>query len=101
MLQDIAILTAGEMISEDLGIKLETVPLNMLGQAKRVTIDKDNTTIVDGAGEAATIKGRVEQIRAQLETKTSDYDKDKLKERPAKPASGVSVRKVGGPPEAK
>src|SRR3546814_8604577 len=68
MLQDIAILTAGEMISEDLGIKLETVTLNMLGQAKRVTIDKDNTTIVDGAGEAATIKGRVEQIRSEEHT---------------------------------
>src|SRR3546814_3922843 len=90
MLQDIAILTAGEMISEDLGIKLESVTLNMLGQAKRVTIDKDNTTIVDGAGEAATIKGRVEQIRAQIETTTSDYDKEKLQERLAKLAGGVA-----------
>ncbi|OWQ98408.1 chaperonin GroEL [Sphingopyxis witflariensis] len=99
MLQDIAILTAGEMISEDLGIKLETVTLNMLGQAKRVTIDKDNTTIVDGAGNADTIKGRVEQIRAQIETTTSDYDKEKLQERLAKLAGGVAVIKVGGASE--
>lgn len=99
MLQDIAILTAGEMISEDLGIKLESVTLNMLGQAKRVTIDKDNTTIVDGAGDADTIKGRVEQIRAQIETTTSDYDKEKLQERLAKLAGGVAVIKVGGASE--
>src|SRR3546814_6306269 len=79
MLQDIAILTAGEMISEDLGIKLESVTLGMLGEAKRVTIDKDNTTIVDGAGEGDAIKARVEQIRAQIETTTSDYDKEKLR----------------------
>lgn len=99
MLQDIAILTNGEMISEDLGIKLETVTLNMLGQAKRVTIDKDNTTIVDGAGDADAIKGRVEQIRAQIETTTSDYDKEKLQERLAKLAGGVAVIKVGGASE--
>ncbi len=99
MLQDIAILTQGEMISEDLGIKLETVTLNMLGQAKRVTIDKDTTTIVDGAGDAETIKGRVEQIRAQIETTTSDYDKEKLQERLAKLAGGVAVIKVGGASE--
>ena len=99
MLQDIAILTAGEMISEDLGIKLESVTLNMLGQAKRVTIDKDNTTIVDGAGEAEAIKGRVEQIRAQIETTTSDYDREKLQERLAKLAGGVAVIKVGGASE--
>src|SRR3990167_3753807 len=99
MLQDIAILTAGEMISEDLGIKLESVTLNMLGQAKRVTIDKDNTTIVDGAGEADAIKGRVEQIRAQIGTTTSDYDKEKLQERLAKLAGGVAVVKVGGASE--
>ncbi|ALH79953.1 chaperonin GroEL [Sphingopyxis macrogoltabida] len=99
MLQDIAILTAGEMISEDLGIKLESVTLNMLGQAKRVTIDKDNTTIVDGAGEADAIKGRVEQIRAQIETTTSDYDREKLQERLAKLAGGVAVIKVGGASE--
>jgi chaperonin GroEL len=99
MLQDIAILTAGEMISEDLGIKLESVTLNMLGQAKRVTIDKDNTTIVDGAGEAEAIKGRVEQIRAQIETTTSDYYREKLQERLAKLAGGVAVIKVGGASE--
>jgi chaperonin GroEL len=99
MLQDISILTAGEMISEDLGIKLETVTLGMLGQAKRVTIDKDNTTIVDGAGAADEIKGRVEQIRAQIETTTSDYDREKLQERLAKLAGGVAVIKVGGATE--
>ena len=99
MLQDIAILTKGEMISEDLGIKLENVTLSMLGQAKRVTIDKDNTTIVDGAGEAEAIKGRVEQIRAQIETTTSDYDREKLQERLAKLAGGVAVIKVGGASE--
>ena len=99
MLQDIAILTNGEMISEDLCIKLETVTLGMLGQAKRVTIDKDNTTIVDGAGDADTIKGRVEQIRAQIDTTTSDYDKEKLQERLAKLAGGVAVLKVGGATE--
>src|SRR5690606_22195193 len=98
-LQDIAILTKGEMISEDLGIKLENVTLSMLGQAKRVTIDKDNTTIVDGAGEADAIKGRVEQIRAQIETTTSDYDREKLQERLAKLAGGVAVIKVGGASE--
>ena len=99
MLQDISILTAGEMISEDLGIKLETVTLGMLGQAKRVTIDKDNTVIVDGAGDAGDIKARVEQIRAQIETTTSDYDREKLQERLAKLAGGVAVIKVGGATE--
>jgi chaperonin GroEL len=99
MLQDIAILTKGEMISEDLGIKLENVTVAMLGEAKRVTIDKDNTTIVDGAGAAADIKARVEQIRAQIETTTSDYDKEKLQERLAKLAGGVAVIKVGGASE--
>jgi chaperonin GroEL len=99
MLGDIATLTAGEMISEDLGIKLENVTLNMLGQAKRVSIDKDNTTIVDGAGAADEIKARVEQIRAQIETTTSDYDKEKLQERLAKLAGGVAVIKVGGASE--
>ncbi len=99
MLQDIAILTKGEMISEDLGIKLESVTLGMLGQAKRVTIDKDNTIIVDGAGDADAIKGRVEQIRAQIETTTSDYDREKLQERLAKLAGGVAVIKVGGASE--
>jgi len=99
MLQDIAILTKGEMISEDLGIKLENVTLGMLGEAKRVTIDKDNTTIVDGAGDEADIKARVEQIRAQIETTSSDYDKEKLQERLAKLAGGVAVIKVGGASE--
>ncbi|MGZ3199392.1 MAG: chaperonin GroEL [Croceibacterium sp.] len=99
MLQDISILTKGEMISEDLGIKLENVTISMLGQAKRVTIDKDNTTIVDGAGEGTDIKARVEQIRAQIETTTSDYDKEKLQERLAKLAGGVAVIKVGGASE--
>ena len=99
MLEDIAILTNGQMISEDLGIKLETVTLGMLGQAKRVTIDKDNTTIVDGAGDGEAIKGRVEQIRSQIENTTSDYDKEKLQERLAKLAGGIAVIKVGGASE--
>ncbi|MBA4086633.1 MAG: chaperonin GroEL [Novosphingobium sp.] len=99
MLGDIATLTAGEMISEDLGIKLESVTLAMLGQAKKVTIDKDNTTIVDGAGSAEEIKARVEQIRAQIEVTTSDYDREKLQERLAKLAGGVAVIKVGGATE--
>ncbi len=99
MLEDIAILTAGEMISEDLGIKLENVTLPMLGKAKRVTIDKDNTTIVDGEGSADQIKARVEQIRAQIEVTTSDYDREKLQERLAKLAGGVAVLKVGGSTE--
>ncbi|MEY2943943.1 MAG: hypothetical protein RLY97_1957 [Pseudomonadota bacterium] len=99
MLGDIATLTAGEMISEDLGIKLENVTLAMLGQAKKVTIDKDNTTIVDGNGSGDEIKARVEQIRAQIETTTSDYDREKLQERLAKLAGGVAVIKVGGSSE--
>ncbi|HEY0958111.1 MAG TPA: chaperonin GroEL [Novosphingobium sp.] len=99
MLGDIATLTAGEMISEDLGIKLENVTLGMLGQAKKVSIDKDNTTIVDGAGSAEEIKARVEQIRAQIEVTTSDYDREKLQERLAKLAGGVAVIKVGGATE--
>ena len=99
MLQDIAILTKGEMISEDLGIKLENVTLAMLGEAKKVTIDKDNTTLVDGAGDGADIKARVEQIRAQIEVTSSDYDKEKLQERLAKLAGGVAVIKVGGATE--
>ncbi len=99
MLEDIAILTKGEMVSEDLGIKLENVTLGMLGEAKRVTIDKDNTTIVDGAGEADAIKARVEAIRAQIENTTSDYDREKLQERLAKLAGGVAVIKVGGATE--
>jgi chaperonin GroEL len=99
MLGDIATLTAGEMISEDLGIKLESVTLAMLGQAKKVTIDKDNTTIVDGAGNGDDIKGRVEQIRSQIDQTSSDYDKEKLQERLAKLAGGVAVIKVGGSSE--
>ena len=99
MLQDIAILTKGEMISEDLGIKLENVTLNMLGQAKKVTIDKDNTTIVDGAGDAEDIKARVGEIRTQIDNTSSDYDREKLQERLAKLAGGVAVIKVGGATE--
>ncbi len=99
MLEDIAILTKGEMISEDLGIKLESVTLSMLGEAKNVTIDKDNTTIVDGAGKKSDIKARVEAIRNQIENTTSDYDKEKLQERLAKLAGGVAVIKVGGASE--
>ena len=99
MLQDIAILTNGEMISEDLGIKLENVGLSMLGEAKNVTIDKDNTTIVDGSGEAEGIKARVEQIRSQIDATSSDYDREKLQERLAKLAGGVAVIKVGGASE--
>ena len=99
MLEDIAVLTKGEVVSEDLGIKLENVTLGMLGTAKRVTIDKDNTIIVDGAGDAEAIKGRTEQIRAQIEVTTSDYDREKLQERLAKLAGGVAVIKVGGATE--
>ena len=99
MLEDIAILTAGEMISEDLGIKLENVTVAMLGTAKRVTIDKDNTTIIDGAGTKEGVDGRTAAIRQQIETTTSDYDKEKLQERLAKLAGGVAVIKVGGATE--
>jgi chaperonin GroEL len=99
MLEDLGILTSGEMIAEDLGIKLENVTLAMLGKAKKVTIDKDNTTIVGGAGKGADIKGRCEQIKAQIENTTSDYDKEKLQERLAKLAGGVAVIKVGGATE--
>ncbi|QZD90601.1 chaperonin GroEL [Qipengyuania aurantiaca] len=99
MLQDISILTKGEMISEDLGIKLENVTLGMLGEAKRVTIDKDNTTIVDGAGSEDDIKARVSEIRTQIDNTSSDYDREKLQERLAKLAGGVAVIKVGGATE--
>ncbi|TXG82816.1 MAG: chaperonin GroEL [Sphingomonadales bacterium] len=99
MLEDIAVLTAGNMISEDLGIKLENVTLNMLGRAKKITIDKDNTTIVGGDGSASDIKARCEQIKAQIENTTSDYDREKLQERLAKLAGGVAVIKVGGATE--
>jgi len=99
MLQDIAILTGGQAISEDLGIKLENVTLNMLGRAKRVMIDKENTTIVNGAGKKADIEARVAQIKAQIEETTSDYDREKLQERLAKLAGGVAVIRVGGATE--
>jgi chaperonin GroEL len=99
ILEDIAILTGGEVISEDLGIKLETVTLAQLGQAKMVRIEKENTTIVDGAGSKDQIKGRVEQIKAQVEETTSDYDREKLQERLAKLAGGVAVIRVGGATE--
>ena len=99
MLKDIAILTGGQVITEDLGLKLENVSLNDLGQAKRITIDKDNTTIVDGAGKKADIEGRVKQIRAQIEETTSDYDREKLQERLAKLVGGVAVIKVGAATE--
>ncbi|MGE0284457.1 MAG: chaperonin GroEL, partial [Rhizobiaceae bacterium] len=99
MLEDIAVLTAGQVVSEDLGIKLENVTVQMLGQAKQVTIDKDNTTIVDGAGKKNDINARCEQIRRQIEDTTSDYDKEKLQERLAKIAGGVAVIRVGGATE--
>jgi chaperonin GroEL len=99
MLEDIAILTGGQVISEDLGIKLENVGLNMLGRAKKVSISKENTTIVDGAGKKAEIQGRVSQIKQQIEETTSDYDKEKLQERLAKLAGGVAVIRVGGATE--
>ncbi|MBI0433759.1 chaperonin GroEL [Roseomonas sp. KE0001] len=99
MLEDIAILTGGQVISEDLGIKLETVTLDMLGQAKTIRIEKENTTIVDGAGAKDDILGRVEQIKAQIEETTSDYDREKLQERLAKLAGGVAVIRVGGSTE--
>ncbi len=99
MLQDIAVLTGGQAISEDLGIKLENVTLNMLGRAKKVTIDKENTTIVGGAGKKSDIEGRIAQIKAQIEETTSDYDREKLQERLAKLAGGVAVIRVGGATE--
>ena len=99
MLEDIAILTGGTMIAEDLGIKLENVTINMLGRAKKVRIDKENTTIVDGAGKKKDIEARVAQIKAQIEETTSDYDREKLQERLAKLAGGVAVIRVGGATE--
>ncbi len=99
MLEDIAILTGGQVISEDLGIKLENVTLNMLGKAKKVLIEKENTTIVEGSGKTEDIKGRCNQIRAQIEETTSDYDREKLQERLAKLAGGVAVIRVGGATE--
>src|SRR6201986_3717365 len=99
MLEDIAILTGGTMIAEDLGIKLENVTLQMLGKAKRIRIEKENTTIIDGAGKKSDIEGRIGQIKAQIEETTSDYDKEKLQERLAKLAGGVAVIRVGGATE--
>jgi chaperonin GroEL len=100
MLQDIAILTGGTVVSEEFGIKLENVTLDMLGRARRVSIDKDTTTIVDGAGEKAVIEARVKQIRTQMEATTSDYDREKLQERLAKLSGGVAVIRVGAPSES-
>jgi chaperonin GroEL len=99
MLQDLAVLTGGQVISEELGIKLENVTMDMLGDAKKITITKDTTTVIDGAGDKAAIAARVTQIRAQIEDTTSDYDKEKLQERLAKLAGGVAVIKVGGATE--
>jgi chaperonin GroEL len=99
MLEDIAILTTGTMVSADLGIKLENVSINMLGRAKKVTIDKENTTLIGGAGKKADIQARVAQIKAQIEETTSDYDREKLQERLAKLAGGVAVLRVGGATE--
>src|SRR5271166_4971493 len=96
MLEDIATLTGGQVISEDLGIKLENVTLDMLGSAKKVRIEKENTTIIDGAGKKDDIVARTGQIRAQIEETTSDYDREKLEERLAKLAGGVAVIRVGG-----
>jgi len=99
MLEDIAVLTGGRMIAEDLGIKLENIKMEDLGQCKRVTIDKDNTTIVEGKGKKSEIEGRVKQIRAQIEETTSDYDREKLQERLAKIVGGVAVINVGAATE--
>jgi chaperonin GroEL len=99
MLQDIAVLTGGQLISEDLGMKLENVTMDMLGTAKKVNITKDETTVIDGAGEKAEIEARVSQIKAQIEETTSDYDREKLQERLAKLAGGVAVIRVGGSTE--
>jgi chaperonin GroEL len=99
MLEDIAILTGGKVIAEELGIKLENVTLNDLGRAKRLVVDKDNTTIVDGAGKKVDIEGRIKQIRAQIEETTSDYDREKLQERLAKLVGGVAVIRVGAATE--
>ena len=99
MLTDIATLTAGQVISEDLGLKLENVTISDLGRAKRITMDKDNTTLVDGAGDKDKIKGRIAEIRSQIEKTTSDYDREKLQERLAKLAGGVAIVKVGAATE--
>src|SRR5690554_195611 len=95
MLEDIAVLTGGQVISEDLGLKLENIELSMLGQAKRVIVDKDSTTVIEGAGKKSALKGRIDQIRQQIEATTSDYDREKLQERLAKLTGGVAVIRVG------
>src|SRR5207247_1879082 len=99
MMEDIAVLTAGKVISEDLGIKLENVKVEDLGRAKRIVVDKENTTIIEGAGKKADIQGRIGQIRKEIEETTSDYDKEKLQERLAKLAGGVAVVNVGAATE--
>jgi chaperonin GroEL len=99
MLQDIAVLTGGRMVSEDLGIKLDKVTLSDLGKCRKVTVDKDNTTLVEGAGKSADIEGRVRQIRTQIEETTQDYDREKLQERLAKMVGGVAVIKIGAATE--
>jgi chaperonin GroEL len=99
MLQDIAVLTGGQVVSEEVGFKLENATLNELGKAKRIVIDKDNTTIVDGAGDADQIKGRIDEIRVAIDKSTSDYDSEKLQERLAKLSGGVAVINVGAPTE--
>src|SRR5437764_11546917 len=99
MLEDLAVLTGGKVISEDLGIKLENVKLEDLGSAKKITIDKDNTTIIDGAGNSDDLQGRVKTLKAQIEDTTSDYDREKLQERLAKLVGGVAVIKVGASTE--
>src|SRR6185295_3778034 len=99
MLKDLAVLTGGEAVTEDLGLRLETLTLEHLGNAKRIAVDKDNTTVVDGAGKKAEIDARVKQIRAQIEETTSDYDREKLQERLAKLVGGVAIVKVGAATE--
>src|ERR671915_352875 len=99
MLEEIAILTGGKLIAEELGIKLDNITLQDLGRAKRIVVDKDNTTIVDGAGKKADLEGRIKQIRAQIEETTSDYDREKLQERLAKLIGGVAVINVGAATE--
>jgi chaperonin GroEL len=100
MLEDISILTGGRAVTEDLGIRLDTLKVDDLGQAKRVTVDKDNTTIIEGAGSAAAIEGRVKQLRMQIDDATSDYDREKLQERLSKITGGVAVVKVGAATES-
>src|ERR687893_2251743 len=99
MLEDLAILTGGQAIFEELGIKLENVELNQLGRAKKVRVDKDNTTIIEGAGDTKAIKGRIEQLKNEIDSTTSDYDREKLQERLAKLSGGVAIIKVGAATE--